>query len=221
MIKNYDIENHYRVEVLRKAINLCSLVLPVVYFFITQKLTLQILAPLTAAFLVVDLARYYHQPTAAVFYRVFGFLLRKHERDLHAKSLNGATWFLIAATIGVAVFPKYIAVISFAVFSFADLASALIGRRFGRRRFNGRSLEGSAAFVVAGLLVIALAPKIEYRFSEYLICAAAVIIGALAEILSYNIIDDNLAIPLSAGAGMWLLYALIHPAMNLGMFGCC
>ena len=58
------------------------------------------------SFLAVDLLRYYHKPTADLFYLVFRFMLRQHELDHTSKRLNGATNVLIAATICVIVFPN-------------------------------------------------------------------------------------------------------------------
>ncbi len=219
MIKQANLENDLRIEALRKLVNLASFILPVVYYFSTRALVLQILVPLTIAFLIVDLARFYHGPTAEVFYKIFGVILRKHERDHEAKRLNGATWFLLAATICVYIFPKYIAVTSFAIFSFADIASALIGRRFGRRKFNNRSLEGTLAFIATAALVIALTPKIEYSPAEYLLCFSAAVVGAVAEVLSYNIVDDNIAIPISTGLSMWLLFLFFQPLVHLHNYG--
>jgi dolichol kinase len=219
MIFTNDIENDFRIELLRKLIHLSYIAIPVIYYFITKTLLLQILTLLAVVSLSVDMARYFSNSFSALFDKIFGFLLRQHERGLHAKNLNGATRNFIAAVVCVAVFPKYITIISFAILTFADLASALVGRRFGRRRFRGRSLEGSMAFIAAAVVVVALSPKIEYRFSEYLIGALAAIIGAAAEVFSHDRIDDNITIPISTGATMWLLYALIHPAMNLEKFG--
>jgi len=219
MIFTNDIDHDFRIELLRKLIHLSSIAMPVIYYFITKTLALQILTLLAVISLSVDMARHFPNSFSGLFNKIFGFLLRRHERDRRAKSLNGATWYFIAAVVCVAVFPRYITIISFAILTFADVASAIVGRRFGRRRFRGRSLEGSMAFIAAAVFVVALSPKIEYRFSEYLIGAFAAVVGAAAEVLSHDLIDDNIAIPVSTGATMWLLYALIHPAMNLEKFG--
>ncbi len=76
----------------------------------------------------------------------FGRLIRMHEQDAESKRLNAVTWFFIAATVSVAVFPKYITIVSITLVLVGDAASALIGTQFGRARFRGKSLEGSAGF---------------------------------------------------------------------------
>jgi len=205
---------NYRSEVIRKGIHLCSLSIPLIYFFITRSMALTLLLPLTAAFITVDLSRYYIPAVSRWFYRWFGWLLRQHEQDDGRKRLNGASNVLISATLSVFLFPKIIAINAFAILIISDTTSALIGRRFGKRRFFGKSLEGSLAFFLSAVLVVLVAPKIQYLPTEYAIGIAAAAIGALVEAASVRI-DDNLSIPISIGLSLWGLYALVLPTLNL------
>jgi dolichol kinase len=212
------IEHSYRLEVMRKAIHLCSISIPVVYFNIPRNVALLILIPLAVLFTSIDIARYYNQIVERLFYRWFGFLLRRHESDPHRKTLNGATYVVIAATICVAIFPKIIAVTSFIILIISDMTSALVGRRIGRHRFFNKSVEGSLAFFVSALLVIACTPKVAYWPFEYLIGAIAAAVGAIVEALPIEI-DDNLSIPISVGFTLWGLYLLLAPGLTLDIFG--
>ncbi|MCX8010891.1 MAG: dolichol kinase, partial [Ignavibacteria bacterium] len=81
----------YKNEIVRKLIHLCSLSIPVIYFYVSKEFALSILIPLMVAFLVVDVIRYYNPQLGELFYRYFGFLLRKYERDEKKKRLTGAT----------------------------------------------------------------------------------------------------------------------------------
>ncbi|MFA6456164.1 MAG: diacylglycerol/polyprenol kinase family protein [Bacteroidota bacterium] len=204
----------YKAEIARKAIHFCSLSIPIIYYFIERDLALQLLVPITFGFLIVDLLRYYHQPTADLFYKIFRFMLRKHETDPARKRLNGATNVLIAATICVIVFPKLIVLTAFPILIISDSVAALIGRRFGRRKFLQKSVEGSLAFFVFALIVIYFTPKAEYAAGEYLIGAVAALVGTVVEAGSWRI-DDNLSIPLSVGIVMWGLYIIVYPTVNL------
>lgn len=204
----------YRNELIRKAIHLCSLSIPIVYFFVTKERALQLLLPVTAAFLVVDVARHYFPAISEWFYRWFRWLLRKHEQDEKTKRLNGATNVLISACLCVFVFPKVITITAFAILIISDSTSALIGRRFGKKRFFSKSLEGSLAFFLSAILVVFLTPKIESLPLEYLIGAAAAAVGAVVEALS-NRIDDNISIPLSIGLVMWGLYVWLLPGVDV------
>jgi dolichol kinase len=204
----------YKAELARKAIHFCSLSIPVIYYFIDRTLALEILVPVTLAFLTVDLLRYYHKPTADLFYTVFRFMLRKHELDHTSKRLNGASNVLIAATLCILVFPKLIVLTAFPILIISDSVAALFGRRFGKRKFLQKSAEGSLAFFIFALIVVYFTPKFEYSVTEYMIGAAAALVGTIVEAGSWKI-DDNLSIPLSVGAVMWGLYLLLYPTVDL------
>ena len=204
----------YKSEFIRKLIHLCSLSIPTVYYFIPMRLALWLLVPTFLAFLAVDLARFYHEPTRTWFYKYFGWLLRRHEFDSETKRLTGATNILFSAIVCVLIFPKIITVNAFAILIISDITSALVGRRFGRRRFFQKSLEGAAGFFVSATFVVLLAPKIQGIPLEYGIGIVAAAVGAVVEALSTKI-DDNISVPLSVGFVMWALYALLLPALPL------
>jgi dolichol kinase len=213
-IQLQSVEHSYATEILRKGIHLCSLSIPVIYYFIPKSTALAILIPLFLLFAVSDLARLFHRPTGQVYERYFGFLLRSHERLDRGRKLTGATYVLLSAILCIVIFPKVIVITAFAILIISDTSAALVGRRFGRRSFLSKSLEGTTAFFVSALLVVALAPKIMYVPTEYAIGAVAAFIGALVEAIDMGL-DDNLTIPVSIGAVMWALYALLLPSVNI------
>jgi len=208
------VEESYRVELIRKGIHFCSLSIPVVYYFIEKSTALMILVPLTFAFLVVDLARYYHGPTAAWFYATFGWLLRTREQDHARKRLNGATFVLLSAIICIIIFPKIITVTAFAVLIISDSVAALVGRKFGKRPLFKKTTEGTLAFFLSAIVVVMLSPKLEYHFGEYVIGVVGGAVGAVVEAVSIKL-DDNLTIPISIGITMWMLYAIFYPSIEL------
>ena len=205
---------NFRNELARKAIHLFSLSIPLIYFFISRTLALALLIPLTAAFVGIDLARFYIPIISRWFTRWFGWLLRKHEQNIDVKRLNGASHVLISAALCVLLFPKIITINAFTILIISDSTSALFGRRFGRHRFLGKSLEGSMAFFVSAVIVILAAPKVQYIPMEYIIGIIAAAVGAVVEAASVHI-DDNLSIPLSVGIVMWGLYVWLLPAVNV------
>ncbi len=205
----------YQSEVLRKAIHLCSLSIPVVYYFITRELALFILIPLTILSLFLDLGRYYIKPLGDFIYKYLGFLLRRHERDEKRKSLNGATYVLISAVAVIILFPKVFVVTGFAVLIIGDIAAALIGRKFGQTQFLFKSLEGTLAFFVFSCIVVLFTPKIQGSLTEFIIGFVSVGVGAIAENVSVGWADDNLTIPVSIGITMWILYAIFLPNLAL------
>lgn len=206
---------HYRDEIFRKLIHLCSLSIPVVYYFIPRSTALIILGIVTAVALFLDLGRYLSPAIGKIFYKFFGFLLRKHELDHKKRNLNGATYVLLSAFICVLIFPKVIVITAFAILIISDSMAALIGRRFGKHKFLFKSLEGTLAFFISGIVVVLLSPKIEYMLSEYIIGIVSTAFGAIIENVSFGLADDNLVIPISIGFAMWLLYLIYLPELNL------
>jgi len=210
-----NVEESYATELIRKGIHLSSLSIPVVYLFISRSTALAILIPLTLLFGFSDLARLYVPAFGELYTKFFGFLLRRHEQSARRRRLNGATFVLLSATLCIWLFPKVIVITAFAILIISDTSAALIGRKFGRHPFLGKSLEGTTAFFVSGLLVVALAPKVEYLPAEYLIGVLATALGAIVEALSRDLIDDNLSIPIAISLAMWGLYLLLLPAINV------
>ena len=209
----------YKHELVRKSIHLCSLSIPIIYYYITRELALYILVPLAFISLVFDLLRHYNPLIKKIFHSLFGFMLRSHETDAKKKNLNGATYVLLSAVIVVAVFPKVIVITSFAVLIIGDIFAALIGRKFGKHKFLCKSLEGTLAFFVTAMIVILLAPKVNYSYLEYIIGIIAVAVGAIVENISQGWADDNLTIPLAIGLIMWGLYIILMPGTQLILSG--
>ncbi len=205
----------YKNEILRKSIHLCSLSIPIVYYFVTKELALSILIPITIFSAVLDLGRHFFPPLNKLFNLLFGFLLREHEKDNEKKNLSGASYVFISAVVSIILFPKIFVITGFTVLILSDISAALIGRKYGKHKFLAKSLEGTVAFFVVGCFVVLFTPKIEYFLLEYLIGVAAIAVGAISENISYGWADDNLTVPISIGFTMWALYLLLLPGMSL------
>ncbi len=205
----------FRHELLRKGIHICSLSIPIVYYYVTKEVMLWMLIPLTAAFLIGDLLRHVHDGSFRLYTKIFGGMLRHHEKTPEKKTLNGASWVLISATFCVLVFPKLITITAFTILIISDTVAALYGRRFGTRKYRGKTLQGSSAFIVSAALVILFTPKVASAPGEYVIAVLSGVVGAVAEVFSFDIIDDNFAIPVAIGAALWLCYAVFFPHLNI------
>ncbi len=206
---------HYRDELVRKLIHLCSLSIPVIYYFIPRSTAITILLVLTVLAILLDLARYLSPAVGSIFYKVFGFLLRKHELDYRKKNLNGATYVFISALLSIIIFPKVIFITAFAVLIISDSMAAIIGRKYGKHKLLSKSLEGTLAFFISAIIVVLLTPKIEGSLTEYFIGFIAAAVGAIVENISFGLADDNLTIPLSVGLTMWLLFSLLMPDVRI------
>lgn len=209
---------NYRDELVRKLIHLFSLSIPVIYYFIPSSVSITILAVLTILALIIDLGRFFSSSFANIFYKVFGFLLRKHELDEKKKNLTGATYVLISALICGIIFPKVIFVTAFTILIISDTMAALIGRKFGKIKFLRKSFEGTLSFFISASIVVFFTPKVGNFPMEYLIGIIAAFVGAIIENISYGFADDNLSIPLSVGFTMWGLYLLFFPDLQLILY---
>lgn len=214
-----DIEHDVRTEVARKLIHLTGILVPAIYYFVDRMFALSVLIPLTVLAVAIDCARYSSTSFGNLFHAWVGPILRPHERASGRRRLHAATWFCVVSTLLVAAFPKYVAIMSLSILIFGDGTAALVGRRLGRHRIGHRSLEGSLAFLAAALVVVGVTPRLEYRAGEYVIGAAGAVVGTIAELLSGDTIEDNVVVPLSVAATLWLLYALMYPTIRLDHFG--
>lgn len=206
-------------ELLRKGIHLISFSIPVIYIFISKETALFILIPLALIAIIIDVLSKRDNHVRKYLYMFFGKLLRPHEQRKDV--LNGATWVLISAVLTVFIFPKIIAVTSFAILIVSDICSAIFGRKYGRHQLFDKSWEGTTAFMVSAFIVVlafgtALVAPRTYFYSGFL----AAIIGAFAEAASNKIkMDDNFAVPLSVGFTMWafglIAVHLNYPFLNL------
>jgi dolichol kinase len=192
-------------EIVRKAIHLLSLSIPVGYIFVSQQTALTILVPLMVGFVTVDVLMHRVAPVRRLFLKLFGFLLRPHELETRRLLLNGASYIMISACVCIALFPKIIAVTAFAILILSDIASALVGKAWGRHRFLDKSAEGALAFLVVGwLVVLVLGLSFQAPASYFLAGFLGAIAGTVAEAGSIRLrMDDNLSIPLSIGILMW------------------
>ena len=209
---------NYRDELVRKLIHLFSLSIPIIYYFIPQSTAIVIISILTILAVVLDISRHFSPAVGKLFYMIFGFLLREHEVDRRKKNLNGATYVLISALIGVIIFPKVLFLTAFPVLIISDSTAALLGRKYGRHKFLAKSLEGTLAFFISASIVVMFTPKLlNGSITEYFIGIMAAAIGAIVENISFGFADDNLTIPIAVGLSMWLLYILLLPGIQLIM----
>ncbi len=186
-----------RYEVARKAIHLSSLSIPVIYWFISRELALLLLIPLFSGFFLIDLLKNFFAPVSVWYHKTFDSMLRTHELEGNKAYLNGATYIVMSALLLVLFFPKIIAVTAFAMVAVSDTLAAIIGKIFGRHKFGQKSLEGSAAFLISSLVIVALVPGLNIFIGIIMAVTATLTEGFIVSIKDFRI-DDNLAIPLAS-----------------------
>ena len=174
---------------------------PVAGMFAPESGMVIALAVLAAGGLSLDLLRFRISWLNQVFLRWFAPLLKPEE----GHRITGASYMLIAALIVFYFFGTTIAVAAMMFLALGDPAAALVGRRTPGPSIWGKSPGGTAAFVAVSLLVVAVLGGIgavDYHWG--LLVGAAV--AGLVELAPLRL-DDNLTVPLIAGAAMSFLVA--------------
>lgn len=195
----------YKQEILRKSIHLTSLIIPISYIFVDRFNAIMILLPITILTLLLDILSKRNDSVRNFVMKYFGKMLRPHELG-EGFVLNGASWVLLSALLVISIFPKIIAVTAFTILIISDISAALIGRRYGKRPLFDKSWEGTLAFILSGILVVAIYWNIfSAPLVYFYIGSIGAIIGGFVEAASKKMnIDDNLSIPVSVGLIMLL-----------------
>jgi dolichol kinase len=153
---------------------------------------LLVAAGLALPFVALDVARLAWPAWNRQAFVRFAALIRTRE---HGR-VTGATYTLAALLIAAWAFSPPVVAAAFLYHSVGDTAAGWVGRRFGRHRVGAKSLEGSAAFLVAGTL--AAAPLV--GLGPAVLGAAA---AAAAELRLP--VDDNFGVPLVGGGVLALV----------------
>ena len=184
------------LEIRRKIIHNISLAIPIGYHYVSKETVLAILVPVFAFYLFFDVLRLVHPGFRRFFDRV---ITSRFLREREQRRLIGSTYFLIGVLLTIIVFPKEIAIASLYILIISDTAAALVGVVWGKTTLvPGKTLEGSLAFFVSGLVIVGFA----MRGHELWGCLG--VLGATLAELCPVTLDDNLVIPLVAGAIMWM-----------------
>lgn len=126
--------------------------------------------------------------------------LLKHNED---HRFTGATFLVVGGLFSFLLFGSQVAVPALLFLSLGDPSAALVGKRLRGPRVLGKSPGGTAAFVLVSLSVVAVlvgSGAVEYHWGLWV----GALIAGLVELASVPP-DDNLSVPLIAGAAMHFL----------------
>jgi dolichol kinase len=175
--------------------------IPVAGIFASEAGMVAGLAVVSAGGLGLDLARFRVSWLNRQFLRWLAPLLKQNE----GHRFTGATYLVIGALLAFLFYGPEVAVPAMLFLSLGDPAAALAGRRMPGPRVWGKSPGGTAAFVVIALVVVAAlvgSGAIDYHWG----LLVGALVAGLVELASVPP-DDNLAVPLLAGAAMHFLGA--------------
>ncbi|MBI4020767.1 MAG: hypothetical protein HY369_00830 [Candidatus Aenigmarchaeota archaeon] len=121
--------------------------------------------------------------------------------------LQGAFWFYAACGLAFLLFPVPVATTATLILAVSDSLSTLVGIRLGRHRLVGdKTVEGTAAFFVSAAAVAFIFFPATFLLPAVAATAAELLPGlpACRTWRQRGILDDNLLIPLFAGAVLLL-----------------
>lgn len=204
----------YGAEIGRKTLHLLALAIPLGMWLLCLPTALYVLGVCTAVAVAADVTRAFSPVFNDWIRWIFGPLMRETELPETGTDviLNGATCVLVGALLLALIFPLRVAVPVLTMTMLADAAAALVGRGLGRHPWGRLSatVEGSAAFVLTGVTVMALFPAL-----AFVPAAASVLAAAIVEALPLPV-NDNIRVPLVAAAVLAVGEAvLLNQPLNL------
>ncbi|MBI2832781.1 MAG: hypothetical protein HYX79_11045 [Chloroflexi bacterium] len=154
-----------------------------------------------AVFILVagELARFASPRLNAWFCRQLASLLR----DAEVNRVTGSTYLAIGVLLTFLAFDKNVAALAISFLAVGDPMGSMIGSHLGKLKFRGKTLEGCLACLVssAGVGLVFYYLGLDVRLLTVLVGA---VVATFVEALHLPV-NDNLAIPLSAGLVMSLL----------------
>ena len=184
----------------RALIHGSSLLVLVLVETISTRLTIAILSLMVVVYVTEEYLRLKgrHLP---FFYTFTMKMSRKNERD---HFISPPVFLAVGIIIVLLIFPRNIACASIAIVAIGDPVAAYVGSTVGRSRIGRKSLEGFAMGTLA-----AFAPTL--LLVPPSIGAIGSIAGMILELT--GVLDDNLMIPVSSGAAMYLATILLVHAV--------
>jgi dolichol kinase len=185
-------------ELLRKAIHLSSVIIPISYYYIENNILLIVVGTGTLFMILLDVFRKIFPTVNEYYVKVIGFVLRKKEVNVKEHILTGGTYYAIGIFLPLLLFEREIASTAILIMIICDSFAALIGKKFGKHGLWNKTIEGSITFFIVGLIIVILTPKVTNSHTEYIYAIIALLIATLIEALPFEI-DDNITIPVSFG----------------------
>ena len=136
-------------------------------------------------------------------------LLHRFEREKEIRKFpgKGIIFYLAGIYISLVLFPREVAMASIMILALGDSISHLYGLHYGKIKHplsGTKFLEGTIAGFIAGFIAaFVFLPWYEAFFASL----AAMIVEAVEIKIGTEQVDDNLIVPVVAGAVVWILRA--------------
>ncbi len=190
-----------KAEITRKSLHVSSLWMVVVIYFVDKETAISLFTGLLCLFFFAEYLRMTHKKTALLATKIFGDIMRPHEKQAGFKlsALSGSFYFLLAVLLSVFIFPKEIAIASIIIMILADTLAAIVGKSLGKHKILDKTLEGCLAFLMTSIIILYYYGQLTY----YEIGLTALLLTLIELISNKFSINDNLSITLCAGSLIW------------------
>ena len=166
------------------------------YFVFNRSTIFAVYGVLLLVVLLVEIVRLRFPVWNNYIYAHLGGVIRASEEQ----KMTGTVPYILGVGLSLYAYPTPVAAAAICFLAFGDVAATTIGERYGKTKIGGKSLEGTAAFIVASLLVGLLLPIVGLKLASWVIVLGAVT-AACIELLPLSL-NDNLIIPIISGAVM-------------------
>lgn len=182
----------------RKIVHLLALLVPLVSELTSKPFVLAALSIITIVYVLGEVLRLKGHSLPII----TSFTLKMSRPEERTRFIIRPAYFAIGIILALVLYPSAIAYASICIVAVGDSVAAIVGERFGRRRIVRRkTVEGSAAGLAAAFLLAS------FFVSPYIALLGAV--GAMVmELL--DVPDDNLTMPVVAGALMTIVTVIYH-----------
>lgn len=182
-------------EIQRKTFHLLSLVIPLLYLFLSKMTITVLLALLMIGVLIIDITRHYDLRVRSYTDKFFGKLMRPEESSGSFR-LSGSSFMAVGFFVTALFFSKGLAISSWLILIISDSLAAVVGTKIGKPLWNGKSLEGSIAFLVSAIFISMLVYFFIGYNTSFMVLILSSLIVTVCEFYSKQIsINDNLLIP--------------------------
>ena len=183
---------------LRKLVHLSALLVPILTEVTSKTLVLTVMCVITIVYTLEELLRLKGRRLPII----TSFTLRMSRPEETARFIIRPIYLAVGIILALVLFPTRIAYASICIVAVGDPVAAYVGRKVGRTPVRKKkTLEGLAAGFMASFL---LASLIVYPVVALVGSAGAILMELL------DIPDDNLTMPIAAGALMMLATLVVQ-----------
>lgn len=176
----------------RRLVHFSALLVPILDEVTSRTIVLALLFAIVVVYTVEEVLRLKGRPLPVL----TSFTLRMCRPEETGRFIVRPIYLAIGIITSLVLFPTKIAYASIAVVAVGDPVAAYVGEKWGRIHLRlNKTLEG----LIAGLVLSFLAACIFVHPAAALLGAATAMLAELVDIL-----DDNLTMPIAAGAVMLL-----------------